>query len=476
MTEKWKTRICEQFYCEYDNFLQILELHKFLIDYLRKEFAKVVDVTVAHKRIVRIFIKYITSRIIEGNPCATQNLKELGPSYRKIFDFCYKKYFHVEQVPLNPVDIDRSLFTNNQDCFKIFKCVEELENKDEHVDIILSEFRFVGEFSRFIYAYRKKEQIQFFRRFLFIYPFDAKGVVSDNNREWREKHIEQFEKIKQDKKSEQDLAQARDWYANQLDKIDFDGLTEEEKASFFTESFVAFGNISSKKNGKMEGYIPELKNLLYLGRYYNVHLLPLNFIKWEPDSEEGEMVAYLAHETYRRCCGNKMIYDEKRINEAEEKGVKKIALDSQLGKKDRRLDVKRLKTQQSSGEMINQGDSVVEMMNKFMRNVPFSNMAQKHTSEEALEEITNLMKERGVINYLKAINPNGGENIRMLLQNENIRSLQAEWYEKFASAGKLFRSKSSAGITTHYDTACGEMKGQISEKLMRTFLSLFAEE
>jgi hypothetical protein len=255
MTEKWKTRICEQFYCEYDNFLQTLEIHKFLIEYLRKEFVKVKDVTVAHKEIVRIFIKYITSRIIDGNPCATENLKDFSSSYRKIFDFCYKKYFHVELVSPNPGDIGRSLFTNNQDCFKIFKCIGELENKDEHVDVvILAEFKFVGEFSRFIYAYRKKEPIQFFHRFLFIYPFDAKGVESDNNREWREKHIEQFEKIKQDKKSEQDLAQARDWYANQLDRIDFDGLTEEEKASFFTESFIAFGNISSKKkreNGRV---------------------------------------------------------------------------------------------------------------------------------------------------------------------------------------------------------------------------------
>jgi hypothetical protein len=166
-----------------------------------------------------------------------------------------------------------------------------------------------------------------------------------------------------------------------------------------------------------------------------------------------------------------MIYDEKRINDAEEKGEKRIVLDLQLEKKGRRLDVKRLKTQQSSGEMIKQGDSIIEVKDKVMRNFSFPDLTQMSSDESVMGELAKEMKNAGLVDYMDALNPDGREKIKELLHDENRSLPNIEWYEKFVFSEQLFRLMSLAGIITHYDASYGVMKGPIPQNKARDFLS-----
>ena len=90
MFEKYKTEKCIRFLNEYDRIIEVCSVHNNFLDYLRKEFVKLSDVSNAHKDVVRIFIKYFKSRIIEGDSAATMIITKKGPSYKKVFDNCYK--------------------------------------------------------------------------------------------------------------------------------------------------------------------------------------------------------------------------------------------------------------------------------------------------------------------------------------------------------------------------------------------------
>ena len=474
MSENWKKPVCEQFYYEYDRFIEVYPVHEFLFDYLRKAFADLSDVSSAHKDVVKIFIKYFNSKIIEDNPVASLNMQKMGPSYKKIFDYCYKKYFCVKQVPKNPGEIERTLFKNEQDCFKIFECLKDLEKKcepDENVVVtILAEFRFVGAYSRFVYANRNVETLSFFRRFLMIYPFEEKKSDSEDDREWREKHKEQFEKIKQDKNSEMELANARRWYAEQLKKIDFEMLSEEEKAQFFTEAFVAFGNISSAKSGGIEGFVPELKSLLCLGRYYNIHLLPFKFAKWTKGSKEEKMVAYIAHETWRRCCGYEIACDESAVNKAKKEKVSKIVIDSQFGKKARRYDVNRLMTQQSSGELFGTEDNFSSIMKKLITNAPVTSMALCRSVSEGTDALICSMDRSNLMNMVRESIPNEKRgDFRKLMQEFNDVDSAVDWRHMFPILPMLYTLKYGFGIFTHYDCCKMEMNDskEIREKIVQ---------
>ena len=481
MFEKYKTEKCKRFYYEYDRIIKVYPVHKHFFDYLRKEFVNLSDVSKAHKGVVRIFIKYFKSRIIEGDSVATIYIKQKGPSYKKIFEDCYKFFFNVAFVPENPSEVEDVLFRNEKDCFKFFECVEDLEKKgvsSENVDDdVLDEFRFVGEFSRFVYSNRNIEPLSFFGRFLFVYPFDKKISDSEDNREWREKHNEYFEKIKQDKNSETELENARQWYAEQLKKLDFGSLIENEKSLFLTEAFVAFANISSAKSGGIEGFVPELRNLLYIGRYYNIHLLPLKLIEWEKGSEEEKMAANIAHETWRSCCGYEIIYDENDINEAIKDKKSKMVIDPQFGKKARRCDVARLLTQQSSGEQISKNDNASSVIKKYVTNVPLASIVQNKSESEAFDILREQCIEKS--NFRVALE----EKMATLSINERAEAERyvkeyfssnavSDWKQQFSISPNLSIYKSGYGLLTHYD--CYNTKPISLEKMYEKFVeSLF---
>lgn len=481
MFEKYKTEKCKRFYYEYDRIIKVYPVHKHFFDYLRKEFVNLSDVSNAHKDVVRIFIKYFKSRIIEGDSAATIYITKKGPSYKKVIDDCYKFFFNVESVPDNPGEMDDVLFKNEQDCFKLFECVKDLEKKgvsSENVDdTVLEEFRFVGAFSRFVYSSRKIESLSFFGRFLFDYPFDEKKSESEDNREWREKHNEYFEKIKQDKKSETELVNARQWYAEQLKKIDFESLTEEEKSLFLIEAFIAFANISSAKSGGIEGFVPELRNLLYIGRYYNIHLLPLRFIEWRKGSEEEKMVANIAHETWRRCCGFDMLYNENDINNARKEKKSKIVVDAQFGKKARRCDVMRLLTQQPSEELVSRNDNASSVLKKFITNIPLSSMNKSGLESEIPDILWKpCMEGSNFIPELKekiaSLSDDEREKVERYMK-EYVRSNNvSDWKQIFSISPKLSIYKSGFGLLTHYNFYNSESSSldKMNEKLLESLL------
>lgn len=481
MFEKYRTEKCIRFYYEYDRIINVCPAHKHFLDYLSKEFDKLSDKSNAHKDVVRIFKDYFKSRIIEGDSAATMYIMQKGPSYKKIFDDCYKKFFNVKSVPENSSEVDDILFKNEQDCFKLFGCVNNLEKKgisSENVDdVVLDEFRFVGEFSRFVYSNRNIEPLSFFGRFLFVYPFDIKISDSEDNREWREKHNEYFEKIKQDKNLEPELVNARQWYAEQLKKIDFKSLTEEEKSLFLTEAFIAFANISSAKSGGIEGYVPELRNLLYIGRYYNIHLLPLKLIKWEKGSEEEKMVANIAHETWRRCCGYEIIYDENDINNAIKDKKSKVVVDPQFGKKARRCDVVRLSTQQPSGEQISRNDSASSVLKKIITNIPLSSMNKSDLELEAPDILWKSCMERSnFIPELKEkiapLSINDREDVERYMKEYARSNNVSDWKQQFSISPKLSIYKSGYGLLTHYNfyNSKSSSLDKMNEKLLESLL------
>ena len=336
----------------------------------------------------------------------------------------------------------------------------------------------MGEFSRFVYSNRNIEPLSFFGRFLLVYSFDTKISESEDNREWREKHDEYFEKIKQDKKSETELVNARQWYAEQLKRIDFESLTEEEKSLFLTEAFVAFANISSAKSGGIEGFVPELRNLLYMGRYYNIHLLPLKFIKWKKGSKEEKLVADIAYETWRRCCGYDIIYDENDINKAKKENKSKIVVDPEFGKNAHRRDLERLSTQQPSGEQISRDDDVLTMFTKYMRNAPLASMAQSGSESEKIDILwASSMEQSKLISLLKdkiaSLSAEVRDEVKRYLKEYIRNNTVSDWRRIFPISIHLYIYKSGIGLLTHYDLYNSKPSSldRLNEKLSESLLN-----
>ena len=276
---------------------------------------------------------------------------------------------------------------------------------------------------------------------------------------------------------ETELVNARQWYAEQLKKIDFKSLTEEEKSLFLTEAFIAFANISSAKSGGIEGFVPELRNLLYIGRYYNIHLLPLKLIKWEKGSEEEKMVANIAHETWRRCCGYEIIYDENDINNAIKEKKSKVVVDSQFGKKARRCDVVRLSTQQPSGEQISKNDSASSVLKKIITNIPLSSMNKSDLELEAPDILWKSCMERSnFIPELKEkiapLSINDRKDVERYMKEYARSNNVSDWKQQFSISPKLSIYKSGYGLLTHYNfyNSKSSSLDKMNEKLLESLL------
>lgn len=158
---------------------------------------------------------------------------------------------------------------------RIEKVWLKLSGKEVKDNIDRKNIEFVKKLADFIFAFKEKYSLDFFKRFFFIYDFEKESEECEENKEWLENHENYLKKIKRD----EELDEVREWYKEQLEKITFDKLSEKDKSEFFRECFVAFACVSDGKKGHNGTWNKERKKIFLLGRLFNIHLLPLELIE-----------------------------------------------------------------------------------------------------------------------------------------------------------------------------------------------------
>lgn len=363
MLEIYKDHNCLEFYGVYDRFLSNILNHSTFLSYIHKKLDEIESNNDIHKTIIDFFIDYFNSRIIEGN-YAMRVLNKMRDPLKRIFDFCYCQYFKVKTTPDNTDDIKKAIHSREK-CFELFKGANKYSyrrNFSHCEKVALEEIQFIQALSKYMYD-NKNMPVSYFKRFLFIFPLEQKSSTEASDyKEWEERHNEYFEYIKKDKDaSEQDLTTAREWFESLLNRADFDNFSEKDKSNFFIEAFVAFGNSTSKKSGGFGSYVTPLKNLLYMGRYYNIHVLPLKYMSWRRKGKKGEKekkdLAFSAYATWRHFLGKSPYFDLEKIKMKKKSGSSDMAIDEDLfGQRARRFEEEELKKQDSFGGQISAED------------------------------------------------------------------------------------------------------------------------
>lgn len=364
MLEIYKDHNCLEFYGVYDRLLSNILFHSSFLSYIHNKLDKIESGNDIHKIIIEFLIDYFNSQIIEGDNFATRVLNAMRIPLKRIFNFCYTRYFGVKNPPDNPEEIKKQI-RSREKCFEIFKDVTKYRYKrrpSQSEDIALEEIQFIQAFSKYMYN-NKNKPISYFKRFLFIYPLEQKSSTDASDyKEWKENHNEYFDYLKKDKDAcEQDLTKAREWYKSILDCADFENFSEEDKSTFFKEAYIAFGNSTSKKDGGFGSYVTPLKNLLYMGRYYNIHVLPLKYMSWRKKGKKGENekknLSLSAYTTWRSFLGLSPFFDLAKIKMKKKSGSRDMAIDEDLfGKRARRFEEEELKKQDSFGSQISTED------------------------------------------------------------------------------------------------------------------------
>ena len=445
MFEKYKKP--ESFYKAYDLISDSFPFHAPLFNFLRGKFKNIPKET-AHIEIIKSFVEYFYTTIFEGNPLAELLVKQYGPVYHEIFSYCYEKKFGTK--PGEKYDIMRKLSIPSSR--NIFENVENVKSsiekiKQEDFESIKNQFIFIREFSKFIHAYKDKEHLNFFKRFLNDFDFDSDGLVSAQNTEWLKEHEAKFEIIKLDNQAEDgDFSETRKWYEEQLYKVDFNALSEKDKAFFILEMFVAFGNISNPDTGGPEGFIRPLKDTFFLGRYYNIHTLSLQYVNWTAKlhPENKKNLKDLAYETKRKLCGQGPVPPQ-IIKEAKEAGLGSIAIESG-GQKARRVDLVRLETQEPAANIINVTDGISERMDKVTDNISFYEFRQAKNAQDVLNCARNALERSEVpVSIDEEKKEAFSETMTRLKHSTFMQDLVAGSLQKVAS------SKFSFGLVTHYE-------------------------
>lgn len=456
MFEKFKDASCLAFYSSYDRFMKNYLPHSVFFDFIRERFSRISNVDDACEQLNCIFFDFLSGTISE-NTHASEVQKDSFVINKEIFDYCYEKHYN-ERVPENCNEIKERILSD-ENSYELFSKISkyQLEHKlDKKRKIALEEFRFIQAFSGFIHEKGKVEDIDYFKRFLFIYPFEEKQINEDKKAIKERQFF--LDVLKKDKiANKEDLKKARDWYKKQLGTVNFGNLTEQEKSSFFKEMFVAFGNISSEKTGGLKGYIIQIKNLLYLGRYYNIHHLPLEYIKWNKDDiRVQKKIFLLAYGTWLSLCGIHPLSDLDKAQKNKKDHIPSMVLNySIFGRKGPRLKVDEVLKQESYGELINEQDINLLQLNlgKIMKHLSLrkvAEMVEKGTSREVaipiiikdvfqkagLEKFFDDKTKKEIVDYLGKMQKN---------------DCSEYFFSNFATRNDVILNKPGIGLLTHYD-------------------------
>ena len=446
MFDKYKKP--ESFYKAYDSISMVFPFHTYLFSFLKKNFKNVSSKETAHLEIIKLFVEYFYTTFFEDNPLTERLMKQHKPIYHEIFSCCYEKKFGVK--PGLKHEIMKRL--SDPTSKNIFENVKKIKsgNKDvkqEEFDLIKDQFVFVHEFSKFIYANKDKEPPVFFRRFLNDFDFEAEGYSSIQNTDWVKEHKTRFEIIKQDNQAdEKDFKETRKWYKEQLYKVDFNALDEKDKAIFVLEMFVAFGNVSDPDTGGPTGFIRPLKDSIFLGRYYNVHQLPLQYVNWTEKlhPENKKQLKNLAYETKRKLCGLRPIPPQK-IKEAHDAGLDNMALDPG-GQKARRIDLSRIDTQEPIIGALTANDGIKESFDKLINNFSIFDVSQAKNKQSALNCVLDVFERAKLPISIKDGDKEDVLNV--------VKKLKGSKFLQDLTVGyvsKIGMSKFSLGLVTHYE-------------------------
>lgn len=413
MFDKFQKPCCIEFYNAYDSILKNIGFHMQFFSFLKTKFDKIQSTKHAHKAVIEIFIEFIRSEVFDTQVNLAEETKRRSLLSKKIFDFCYCDFFEVSATPSDPRELNNSLFKSELKCLKLFDNVQlclhanAFSSDDKKLlQYLIEEFIFIRAFSSFISKYKNTESIDFFKRFFFVYPFDRKNVPSEHNKEWNDNHVQKFEIVKNYiNVPESELQNVREWFKEQLNKIDFAALSEENKSILVKEMFVTFGNISNEKTGDAKGFRTPLNHLFYLGRYYNVHQLPLRYVTKERPTLES-----IAHETWRRACKFK-ITPKDEIEEAKRRNTSgKMSEPSEkelYNKKAPKVDIDRLMKQFPQAVPLQQGDDYETVVTKFISSIDVSKIPDIKSAEEipafVSDSLSSLGINEGMINLISSL-------------------------------------------------------------------------
>lgn len=201
---------------------------------------------------------------------------------------------------------------------KVWLKLSAIKEKIED-DVGKKNIEFVQKLADFIFAFKEKYSLDFFKRFFFVYDYEKSSTKCEENKEWLENHEIYLRKLKND----EEFDDVREWYKEQLEKIIFDKLSEEHKSEFFRECFVAFACVSDDKKGHNGTWNKERKKIFLLGRLFNIHLLPLELI--ENKEKESNELFQKAFEI-KRNMNNFFCPSKKDIEEASKKSNEKVKM------------------------------------------------------------------------------------------------------------------------------------------------------
>lgn len=454
MFEKFKDASCLAFYSSYDRFMKNYPPHSVFFDFIRERFSRISNDDDACKQLNCIFYNYILGSEIKDNYLAFTIHKDFFDINKEIFDYCYEKHFGEKDSDKEKI---RKRILSDKNSFKLFNRIKDSQlqlkckRKKKYVHA-LEEFQFINAFSKFIHEKGNAENNDYFKRFLFIYPFEDKRSIA--KKEWTNERQKYFGTIKKDKNADKnELKEARDWYKKQLETTDFKTLSEEEKSTLFKEMFVAFANISSEKTGGLKGYIIQVKNLLYLGRYYNIHHLPLSYIKWKNgDIPSQKKISYLAYYTWRNLCQIHPIFDLDKARKKKRELIPNMVVDfSIFGKKGKHLEIDEILKQDSDGEQIKEGDSFV--FNNFIKQLSLTKVEgfikEKTPMETALDDIFEDMFQKSGLKEL--IDDKHRRKLNDYVEKMEIKDCSEYSFSNFVTVNELIFEKSGIGLLTHFD-------------------------
>ncbi|WP_283429790.1 hypothetical protein [Fibrobacter sp. UWB10] len=387
--------------------------HSLFFNVIREKVLNAKEDLPCHKLLISVFIDYFNSRIIEDYTRATAHLNKTKNSIISVINYCYGHHFKTDKIPENPIELKKSIL-QKEECHKFLKWTKNYrrEYKLNEADILaLAEVDFIYSLASFMFSKRNIEPASYFNRFLFIYPYEKESNLNNSQvKEWKENHAKFFDFIKQDKDAnEADQDMARDWYKELVEKSDFSDFSEEDLSLFFKEALVAFGNKTSKKKGCFAGYVTPLKNLLCMGRYYNIIGLHTKYLQFEKGSSVVKTLSLLAHATWRSFLDLNPIFDLEKIKE-KEKIQACITLDEDIFKKKaRKFSIKDLKKQGSYGEIITLSNKQdIDIYENTISQISLPEVAelklQGASFNEAMEIILpDILSKSGVSNFLKGV-------------------------------------------------------------------------
>ena len=472
MFEKYNDACCIEFYNAYDSIMKNIMGHHYEFYYFfKKKFEEIQLTEYAHKATIESFIDFIWSETLDAGFIPPEESKRRKTLSKRIFDSCYRDLFKTSSMPSDLGELKQSLFQSELKCLKLFfefenvnRCLVSNDFSSDDKELLLyliEQFIFVRTFASFVYKYRKIESIDFFKRFFFIYPFNKEDSPCDYNREWYENHNQKFEIIKNHINSpENELQSAREWFKEQLEKVDFAALSEKNKSVFFKEMFVTFGNISSKKTGDAKGFRVPLNHLFYLGRYYNVHFLPRLYVE-----KEREVLESIAHETWQRICGLKLTSKDE-AEEAKRKNISgKMSEQSEkelYGNKAPRVKIERLMKQFSHIEQIEPNDNYNTILNKSISCLDVSALNIKSVDDVATM-LSDKLRKMGIND--KVDKGNKEVAINMILGQKDV-FLEMIIDASMPLSAPLCINKSGSGLMTHYDLRNVPNIRQVAQELL----------